>query len=611
MKSTTFNKISKTLSSIIDKTNIHYLLLDKHFDYSDNNSMWFEIIQFYLYNLSYRQNINLPSFLENFQFLLIQNSFSDYSSINQSIMIKKSFELYFTTFCTKISKINFNSIKSENYIQFLYIFSLILYLEYNPFTKNELLIEKLFEIYQKFQKMLKLNNIYKNIIKLIVLVIQRVIRKYIEINEKDNSFTLLESKNTNEKLEISNSTFNILSQPKSNTDYKIISNSLQLISSFNFKNQIEEKISSENKKIDYKDKCLLENNSFDDNKISLPNLHKEEKFVSNEEEIPQPAGCYISLKTNSIGFIANKFYSYKRYHCIKLKSTFSSLKFDCFIRIGSNSLKLNFSDSKIDLLYLPKKSFPKTMTLFEIETLFERNFSKDQIILSKSSTDDKNRGLLQFHLVNLYTKEIIQYFNIHVGKQKFLLCNNLMRKIFLFESNLAILHIFYQKIMLRLGLTNRFHLSLLIIAFSDYAYNIFELHIKNIKEYSKPKYLWKSDKFVFEDEQCYYFNYNEEKLNDLQLNVGLKELIVNFLDFVIQLTLAIDNSNVFPSHLFDDNYIFNIKEPLSIIQKYHKIYSNYTPVMEDIKNKMQSNYIAHYEEIMQLTKSYLVYKQKY
>lgn len=617
MINTQFHKATKALSSIIDTKSIYNLLLNQHFDFSDNKTIWFEIIQFYLCNLSYRKSINISLFLENFKFFLIQNSFSDYSSLNQSVMIKRAFELYFSSFSHKILKRNFNSTTSDHYIQFLYIFSLILYLEYNPFNKNESLVEKLFNIYKEFQQMLKLNNNYKNIIQLTVLVIQKIIKKYIEIYEKDNSFTLLESKSSKEKLEINNnSTFNILSQPKNHPDYKILSNSLQVISPFNCKNEKNEKISSKDKKIDYKNETeqLSEKiiSPFN-NKLSLVNSSSQniEEEKSTEEESPQPAGCYLPQKTNSIGFIANKFYSYKRYHCIKLKSIFSSITFDSFIKIGSNSLKINFSDSNLDLLYLPKKPYPKIISLFDIEELFQKYFTNDEIISSKSSTDDKSNGLLLYHLINPDTKEIIQKFNIHVGKQKYLLCNNLMRKIFLFESNLAILHIFYQKIMLRLGLSNRFHLSLLIIAFSDYAYNIFDLHIKNIKEYMKPKYIWKSEKFEFEEEQCYYFNYNKEKLNALQLNVGLKELIVNFLDFVIQITLTSDNRKVFPSHLFDDNYIFNIREPLCITKKCHQIYSNYIPIMEDIKNKMQSNYIAHYEEIMQLTKSYLVYKQKY
>ena len=153
------------------------------------------------------------------------------------------------------------------------------------------------------------------------------------------------------------------------------------------------------------------------------------------------------------------------------------------------------------------------------------------------------------------------------------------------------------------GIVKRIDVTFLLIAFVDYVYNVFNTEQKMVRNVKNARFNPKGEVYNFSTEEVYYYNYDKAKMCTVQRKTNIKELIVNFINFIMELTLystGAQKMSSFPEHLFEEKYVFNINRPLGLLLEKNGYYSNFVLQMEMLKEKMQSDSVAYYVELLKV-----------
>ena len=331
---------------------------------------------------------------------------------------------------------------------------------------------------------------------------------------------------------------------------------------------------------------------------------KDEDIEAQRDDSPVPA--YINQSHNlnpPMEYLAKKLYDYNRKKLVTTSNMFHCNKVYVLISIGSTSIGVTNTGFYRDLVILPRNTNMPSISLNELSSWMSWKMGKYEMQPTKNTYDRKERGVLTYKCVNTITKEIAFNATIHLWNGRYLLCNNLIKSIFRKHTNLCILHIFYQKILMCFGIVKRIDVTFLIIAFADYVYNVFNTDEKMIRNVKNANFNQKGEVYHFSTEEVYYYNYDKTKMCTVQRKTNIKELIVNFINFIMELTLystGAQKMSSFPDHLFDEKYVFNINRPLSLLLEQNGYYSNFVLQMEMLKEKMQSDSVAYYVELLKV-----------
>ena len=569
------NRTYENILSLPTNSSIYDFILSPNLDQYRDSSMWYSLLHFHLFNLSYKKEITVEQFLENFKIFLLQENFNETpEQATSPYIFNSTFAGYFTKLYEIISLEIFDTANESICKNFLYIFCFIYQMERNPFEENIRIVKMMQYLYNIFEdlSMKKERARFRNIYNLIISIIKKTMRKfnYPLKNENEEKFTLFEQTNYDCSDNASTSNNHISKNPtRDNSTFK------------------EEE--------DDKSSLYLE---------LYEKAPKDEDMDEQRDDSPVPA--YINQTHNlhpPMEYLAKKLYDYNRKKLVTTSNMFHCNKVYVLISIGSTSIGVTNTGFYRDLVILPRNTNMQSISLNELSSWMSWKMGKYEMQPTKNTYDRKESGVLTYKCINTITKEVAFNATIHLWNGRYLLCNNLIKSIFRKHTNLCILHIFYQKILMCFGIVKRIDVTFLLIAFVDYVYNVFNTEQKIVRNVKNARFNPKGEVYNFSTEEVYYYNYDKTKMCTVQRKTNIKELIVNFINFIMELTLystGAQKMSSFPEHLFDEKYVFNINRPLGLLLEKNGYYSNFVLQMEMLKEKMQSDSVAYYVELLKV-----------